>query len=123
MEENIKRLKKDNSEYIFQLKNERENTSESELLKLPKKDVKELEIENYCKTDEINFELLKEHNKVKFISKDFEEFVIRKLTFYDINSKKVVNRYSEKVAFERIKKVYGKIKNKGSLKYLKEKFE
>lgn len=93
MEENIKRLKKDNSEYIFQLKNERENTSESELLKLPKKDVKELEIENYCKTDEINFELLKEHNKVKFISKDFEEFVIRKLTFYDINSKKVVNRY------------------------------
>lgn len=94
MEENTKRLKKDNSEYVFQLKKENESISESKLLKLSKKDVKELEIENYCKTDEINFELLKEHNKVKFISKDSETFVIRKLTFYDINSKKVVNRYT-----------------------------
>ena len=33
------------------------------------------------------------------------------------------NGICEKVAFERIKKIYGKIKNKGSLKYLKEKFE
>ena len=95
MEENIKRLKKDNSEYLFQLKKENKNISESELLKLSKKDVKELEIENYCKTDAINFELLKEHNKVKFISKDF---VIRKLTFYDTNTKKVVNRYTIKDA-------------------------
>lgn len=91
MEENIKRLKKDNSEYIFQLKKENKNISERELLKLSKKDVKELEIENYCKIDEINFELLKEHNKVKFISKDF---VIRKLTAYDINAKKNINRYT-----------------------------
>lgn len=91
MEENIKILKKDNSEYIFQLKNEKENISERELLKLSKKDVKELEIENYCKTDAINFELLKEHNKVKFISKDF---VIRKLTAYDINAKKSISRYT-----------------------------
>ena len=95
MEENIKRLKKGNSEYLFQLKKENKNISESELLKLSKKDVKELEIENYCKTDAINFELLKEHNKVKFISKDF---VIRKLTFYDTNTKKVVNRYTIKDA-------------------------
>ena len=94
MEENIKRLKKDNSEYIFQLKKGNENINEGKLLKLPRNAVKELEIENYCKTDEINFELLKEHNKVKFISKDFEEFVIRKLTFYDINSKKNIERYT-----------------------------
>ena len=90
MEENIKILKKDNSEYVFQLKNEKENISESELLKLSKKDVKELEIENYRETDAINFKLLKEHKKVKFISKDF---VIRKLTFYDINSRKNMERY------------------------------
>jgi len=94
MEENIKRLKKDNSEYIFQLKKENKNVSEGELLKLSKKDVKELEIENYCKVDEINFELLTEHRQVKFISKDSETFVIRKLTFYDINAKKTVNRYT-----------------------------
>ena len=31
------------------------------------------------------------------------------------------NEICEKVTFERIKKIYGKIKNKGSLKYLKEK--
>lgn len=91
MEENIKILKKDNSEYVFQLKNEKENISESELLKLSKKDVKELEIENYRETDAINFKLLKEHKKVKFISKDF---VIRKLTFYDINSRKNMERYA-----------------------------
>lgn len=93
MEENTKRLKKDNSEYVFQLKKENESISESKLLKLSKKDVKKLEIENYRVIDEINFELLKEHRQVKFISKDSETFVIRKLTFYDINSKKVVNRY------------------------------
>lgn len=91
MKENIKRLKKDNSEYVFQLKKENKNIKEAELIKLSKKDVKELEIENYRKTDEINFELLKEHNKVKFMSKDF---VIRKLTAYDINAKKTVNRYA-----------------------------
>ena len=56
MEENIKRLKKDNTEYIFQLKNGNKNISEGELLKLSKKDVKELEIENYRETDEINNE-------------------------------------------------------------------
>lgn len=95
MEENIKRLKKDNSEYVFQLKKENKSISECELLKLSKKDVKKLEIENYCKTDAINFELLKEHNNVKFISKDF---VIRKLTCYDINSKKSINRYTIKDA-------------------------
>lgn len=94
MEENIKRLKKDNSEYVFQLKKENKNISERELLKLSKKDVKKLEIENYRVIDEINFKLLKEHREVKFISKDSETFVIRKLTFYDINSKKVVNRYT-----------------------------
>lgn len=91
MEENIKRLKKDNSEYIFQLKKGNENINEGKLLKLPRNAVKELEIENYRETDEINFELLKEHNKVKFISKNF---VIRKLTFYDINSKKNIERYT-----------------------------
>lgn len=91
MEENIKRLKKDNSEYIFQVKKENKNISEGELLKLPKKNVKELEIENYRETDEINFELLKEHNKVKFMSKDF---VVRKLTLYDIGAKKIVNWYT-----------------------------
>lgn len=91
MEENIKRLKKDNSEYVFQLKKGDENINEGKLLKLPRNAVKELEIENYRETDEINFELLKEHNKVKFISKDF---VIRKLTAYDINAKKTVNRYA-----------------------------
>ena len=91
MEENIKRLKKDNSEYVFQLKKENENINEGKLLKLPRNTVKELEIENYRETDEINFELLKEHNKVKFISKDF---VIRKLTAYDINAKKTLNRYA-----------------------------
>ena len=90
MEENIKRLKKDNTEYIFQLKNGNKNISEVELLKLSKKDVKELEIENYRETDEINFELLKEHNKVKFMSKDF---VARKLTFYDIELRKNISRY------------------------------
>ena len=90
MEENMKRLKKDNSEYTFQLKKENKNIKEAELIKLSKKDVKELEIENYCKTDEINFELLKEHNKVKFMSKDF---VARKLTFYDINLRKNISRY------------------------------
>lgn len=90
MEENIKRLKKDNTEYIFQLKNGNKNISEGELLKLSKKDVKELEIENYRETDEINFELLKEHNKVKFMSKDF---VARKLTFYDIELRKNISRY------------------------------
>ena len=31
MEENIKRLKKDNSEYIFQLKKEKESIKETEL--------------------------------------------------------------------------------------------
>ena len=91
MEENIKRLKKDNSEYVFQLKKGNKSIKEAELLKLSKKDVKELEIENYCKTDAINFDFLKEHNKVKFISKDF---VIRKLTLYDINAKKIINRYT-----------------------------
>ena len=91
MEENIKRLKKDNSEYVFQLKKGNENINEGKLLKLSKKDVKELEIENYRETDEINFELLKEHNKVKFMSKDF---VARKLTLYDIGTKKFVNRYT-----------------------------
>lgn len=90
MEENIKRLEKDNTEYIFQLKNGNKNISEGELLKLSKKDVKELEIENYRETDEINFELLKEHNKVKFMSKDF---VARKLTFYDIELRKNISRY------------------------------
>ena len=94
MEENIKRLKKDNSEYVFQLKEGNENINEAEMFKLSKKDVKKLEIENYRVIDEINFELLKEHRQVKFISKDSETFVIRKLTFYDINSKKVVNRYT-----------------------------
>lgn len=95
MEENIKRLKKDNSEYVFQLKKENKSIKEAELLKLSKKDVKELEIENYRKTDAINFELLKEHNKVKFISKDF---VIKKLTLYDINAKKSIKRYTIKDA-------------------------
>lgn len=90
MEENIKRLKKDNSEYTFQLKKENKNIKEAELIKLSKKDVKELEIENYRETDEINFELLKEHNKVKFMSKDF---VARKLTFYDIELRKNISRY------------------------------
>lgn len=90
MEENIKRLKKDNSEYVFQLKKENKSIKEAELLKLSKKDVKELEIENYRETDAINFELLTEHRQVKFISKDF---IIRKLTFYDINVKKAVNHY------------------------------
>ena len=91
MEENIKRLKKDNSEYVFQLKEGNENINEAEMFKLSKKDVKKLEIENYRVIDEINFELLKEHREVKFISKDF---VIRKLTFYDINSKKNMERYA-----------------------------
>lgn len=91
MEENIKRLKKDNSEYVFQLKKENENINEGKLLKLPRNAVKELEIENYRETDEINFELLKEHNKVKFMSKDF---VARKLTLYDIGAKKIVNWYT-----------------------------
>ena len=98
MEENIKKLKKDNSEYVFQLKETNKNINEGKLLKLSKKDVKELEIENYRETDTINFELLKEHNKVKFISKDFEDFVIRKLTLYDINAKKSINRYTIKDA-------------------------
>ena len=90
MEENIKRLKKDNTEYIFQLKEGNENIKGAEMLKLSKNAVKELEIENYRETDEINFELLKEHNKVKFMSKDF---VARKLTFYDINLGKNISRY------------------------------
>ena len=91
MEENIKRLKKDNSEYVFQLKEGNENINEAKMFKLSKKDVKKLEIENYRETDAINFKLLKEHKKVKFISKDF---VIRKLTFYDINSRKNMERYA-----------------------------
>ena len=90
-----KKIKKNNSEYVFQLKKENESISESKLLKLSKKDVKELEIENYCKTDTINFKLLKEHKKVKFISKDF---VIRKLTFYDVNSRKNIECYAIKDA-------------------------
>ena len=72
------------------MKKGNENINEGKLLKLPRNAVKELEIENYRETDEINFELLKEHNKVKFMSKDF---VARKLTFYDIELRKNISRY------------------------------
>ena len=73
MEEHIKNLKNGNSIYDFYLKKENKSIAGKELLKL-----------------EINFELMEEHNNVKFRTEDFS---IRKLTFYDVNQRKNIIRY------------------------------
>lgn len=90
MEELIKEIKNGNSIYDFYLKKENKSVTGKELLKLSNKEVEKVEIENFDEIEEINFELMKEHNKVKFRT---EDFVIRKLTFYNVNQEENIVRY------------------------------
>lgn len=93
MEEHIKKIENENTYYDFYLKNENEGITREELFKLSNKDIEKLEIENLEETDgteKMNFELLKKHNNVKFIT---ENFSIKKLTFYDVNRRKNIIRY------------------------------
>ena len=90
MVEHVKELKNGNSTYDFYLKKENKGITGKELLKLSNKEVEKVEIENFDEIEEINFELMKEHNNVKFRT---EDFVIKKMTFYDVNQEKNIVRY------------------------------